>query len=109
MFDIKQLGSMLGDMQKNLQEIQEKSKNTILSAKSGGGLVSVSINGAGEVVDINIDDSLLEDKESLQILLISALNDAYKNVEENKKSLALSSLGDLGGLGGLGGLNPFQK
>ncbi len=91
---------MLGDMQKNVKELEEKSRQTLFNAKSGGGLVSVSINGAGEVVDISIDDSLLEDKDSLQILLISALNDAYKNMAENKKSLALSMLG---------GLNPFAK
>lgn len=86
---------MLGGMQEQIQEIEQKSKDTILTAKSGGGLLSVSINGAGEVVDILIDDSLLEDKESLQILLISALNDAYKNVEENRKSLALGMLGKI--------------
>lgn len=86
---------MLGGMQEQIQEMEQKSKDTILTAKSGGGLLSVSINGAGEVVDILIDDSLLEDKESLQILLISALNDAYKNVEENRKSLTLGMLGKI--------------
>ncbi len=86
---------MLGGMQEQIQEMEQKSKDTILTAKSGGGLLSVSINGVGEVVDILIDDSLLEDKESLQILLISALNDAYKNVEENRKSLALGMLGKI--------------
>lgn len=95
MFDIKNLRQMLGGMQEQIQEMEQKSKDTILTAKSGGGLLSVSINGAGEVVDILIDDSLLEDKESLQILLISALNDAYKNVEENRKSLALGMLGKI--------------
>lgn len=98
MFDINNLQNMLGDMQKNIKELEEKSKESVFTAKSGGGLLSVSINGAGEVVDINIDDSLLEDKEALQILLISALNEAYKNMESNKKSLALNMLG---------GLNPF--
>ncbi|RDU53417.1 YbaB/EbfC family nucleoid-associated protein [Helicobacter sp. MIT 01-3238] len=95
MFDIKNLSQMLGGMQEQIQEMEQKSKDTILTAKSGGGLLTVSINGAGEVVDILIDDSLLEDKESLQILLISALNDAYKNVEENRKSLALGMLGKI--------------
>lgn len=95
MFDIKNLSQMLGGMQEQIQEMEQKSKDTILTAKSGGGLLSVSINGAGEVVDILIDDGLLEDKESLQILLISALNDAYKNVEENRKSLALGMLGKI--------------
>lgn len=90
MFDMNNLTSMFGDIQKNIQEMESKSKETILTAKSGGGMVSVSINGAGEVIDLSIDDSLLEDKESLQILLISAFNDANKSVEENKKNIALN-------------------
>ncbi|WP_407381626.1 YbaB/EbfC family nucleoid-associated protein [Helicobacter sp.] len=98
MFDMNNLQNMLGDMQKNIKELEEKSKENVFTAKSGGGLLSVSVNGAGEVVDINIDDSLLDDKDALQILLISALNEAYKNMENNKKSLALNMLG---------GLNPF--
>ncbi len=95
MFDMNNLTSMLGDMQKNMKDFEEKSKEVILNAKSGGGLVSVSANGAGEVIDLQIDDSLLEDKESLQILLISAFNDLCKSIEENKKQMALGMLGDL--------------
>ncbi|MDO7252554.1 YbaB/EbfC family nucleoid-associated protein [Helicobacter cappadocius] len=98
MFDPEQLNGLFGNMQKELAGMEEKAKETTLTSKSGGGLVSVSVNGAGELVDIDIDNSLLEDKESLQILLISAINDAYKSVEENKKSMAMQMLS---------GLNPF--
>ncbi len=49
-------------------------------------MVTISANGTGEIVDITIDNSILEDKESLQILLISAMNDINKMVEDNKKS-----------------------
>ena len=96
--DLKKMGEMMEQMQSKAQELQEKSKETILTAKGGGGMVQVSANGAGEVVDISIDDSLMEDKESLQILLISTLNDLMKMVEDNKKSQAMNMLG---------GMNPF--
>lgn len=99
MLDIEQLTGLVGNMQKELADMEEKAKETITTSKSGGGLVSVSIKGSGELVDINIDDSLLEDKESLQILLISAINDAYKNIEEQKKSMALSMIGNLSPFG----------
>ncbi|CBG40242.1 YbaB/EbfC family nucleoid-associated protein [Helicobacter mustelae] len=95
MFDAKGLQDLLGNMQKSVGDLQEKAKSNVFTAKSGGGLVSVSINGAGELIDLSIDDSLLEDKESLQILLMSALNDAYRNVEENKKNLALDLFGGM--------------
>ena len=98
-------GLNLGDMNKMLEEVQskakeaqEQSKNIELAAKAGGGLIEIRANGLGEVIDLNIDDSLLEDKESLQILLISAMNDISKMVEDNKKSQAM---------GMMGGMNPF--
>ncbi|MDE7173457.1 MAG: nucleoid-associated protein, partial [Helicobacter sp.] len=42
-----------------------------------------------------IDDSLLDDKESLQILLISAINDVLANVQNNRNNMAMELLGDL--------------
>ncbi|MDR0761927.1 MAG: YbaB/EbfC family nucleoid-associated protein [Campylobacteraceae bacterium] len=99
-FDFSKMGSMFEEAQKKVQELQEEAKNKTFTAKSGGGLVSVSINGSAEVIDITIDDSLLSDKDSMQILLISAANDALKMVEEDRKLLASKMLGGFGGLRG---------
>lgn len=96
--DLGKMGKMMEQMQKKAQQMQEQSKNIQLTAKGGGGLIEVVANGTGEVIDINIDDSLLDDKESLQILLISTINDAIQMTEDNKKSQAM---------GMLGGMNPF--
>ena len=98
--DMGKMSEMMSQMQEKAKEIQEQSKNVQFTAKSGGGLVEVTVNGTGEVIDLNIDDTILEDKEYLQILLISAINDANKMVEENKKSQAM---------GMMGGMNPFGK
>lgn len=95
----------LGDMNKMFESMQESAKklqteleSKIFTVKSGGGMVEITMNGKGEAVDINIDDSLLEDKDSLQILLIGAINDANKMVEDNRQNSAM---------GMLGGINPF--
>jgi DNA-binding YbaB/EbfC family protein len=96
--DLGNMGKMMEQMQEKAKEIQEQAKNVQLTAKAGGGLVELTANGAGEVIDLSIDDSLLEDKESLQILLISVMNDINKMVEDNKKSQAM---------GMMGGMNPF--
>jgi DNA-binding YbaB/EbfC family protein len=95
------MSKMLEGMQENAKKLQEELESKTFSVKSGGGMVEVTINGKGEILDINIDDSLLSDKDSLQILLIGAINDANKMVEQNKQSSAM------GMLGGLGGINPF--
>lgn len=95
MFDMNNLNQMLGDFQKKAQELQRANQDKTFNAKSGGGMVSVTMNGANEVVDIEIDDSLLEDKESMQILLISAINDTLKMVEDDKKHSALQMMGGM--------------
>ena len=97
-FDLGNMGKMMEQMQEKAKEIQEQAKNVQFTAKAGGGLVELTANGAGEVIDLTIDDELMEDKEYLQILLISAMNDVNKMAEENKKSQAM---------GMMGGMNPF--
>ena len=91
--DLSKLGQAFGDIQAKAKEMQDASASKIFTAKSGGGMVSVSANGNSQVIDITIDDALFEDKDSLQILLIAAINDCLKSVEENKKSDAMNMLG----------------
>jgi len=95
------MSKMLEVMQENAAKLQAELESKTFNVKSGGGLVEVSMNGKGEVIDLNIDDSLLSDKNALQILLIGALNDASKMVQQNQQSSAM------GILGGIGGMNPF--
>ncbi len=98
-FDFSKMGAMLEEAQKQAQKMQEDANSKEFTAKSGGGLVSISMNGNNEVIDITIDDSLMSDKESLQILLISAMNDVTKMVEDNKKLATTQMLSSIGGFG----------
>ena len=99
--DLKNLN--LNDMMKQVQEMAETSKednaNKVFTSKAGGGMIEISINGNSEVIDLQIDDSLLEDKDSLQILLISCMNDVIKQSDENKKMMAMNMMGGLGSFG----------
>jgi len=92
------MSKMLEGMQENADKLQAELESKTFNVKSGGGLVEVSMNGKGEVIDLNIDDSLFSDKVSLQILLIGAINDANKMVQQNQQNSAM---------GMLGGMNPF--
>ena len=67
MFNPEDLAKTLENLQENFKNAQEENKNLTFSAKSGGGLVSVSANGEGEIIDISIDDSLLELFESKKL------------------------------------------
>lgn len=99
--DLKNLN--LGDMINKFQDIaknaQDENASKLFTSKAGGGMVEITINGNSEVVDLKIDDSLLEDKDSLQILLISCINDIIKQSDENKKMMAMSLMGNLGSFG----------
>ena len=83
-----------GNMQKQLQQMQVvqqqmESMQSELEAKefettSGGGAVKVKINGAKEVLAIDIDKEVVdpEDVEMLQDLIVAALNEAMRQVDE---------------------------
>lgn len=94
------LNSMMKQVQDMADNAKEENSNRIFTSKAGGGMVEISINGNSEVIDLQIDDSLLEDKDSLQILLISAMNDVIKQSDENKKMMAMNMMG---------GMNPFGQ
>ena len=98
--DLGNLQGMMEEVQKKAQEMQAKTANERYEGKSGGGLISAVLSGNGELVDLNIDDSLLEDKEALQILLMSAVNEALSKMEEGKRKSALEMMG---------GFNPFAS
>jgi len=98
MFDMGDMGKMLEGMQVNADKLKEDLASKSFSVKTGGGMVELSVNGNGEVIDLTIDDDLLSDKDSLQILLIGAINDANKMVQQNQQQSAMSMLG---------GINPF--
>ncbi|MSN95879.1 YbaB/EbfC family nucleoid-associated protein [Campylobacter sp. FMV-PI01] len=94
-FDLSKMGEMFEEIQKKAKNLEDENANKEFCIKAGAGMIEIKINGKGEVLDLNIDDELLEDKASLQILLISAINDAVKLIENQKKELASKMLGGL--------------
>lgn len=94
------LNDLMGQVQDMAQKAKEEGANKVFTSNMGGGMVKLSINGNSEVIDLEIDDSLLEDKDSLQILLISAMNDVIKQADESKKAMAMNMMG---------GINPFSN
>lgn len=93
--DFSKMSEMFEQVQKKATELENELANKEFTAKSGGGLVSASVNGKGELIDLNIDETLLEDRESLQILLISAINDALNMANLNRQNIAGNIFGGL--------------
>lgn len=71
-------------LQKNMEETKKQLELMSFESTSGGGVVSVKMNGKKEIVSIKLKPEIVDpdDIEMLQDLIISCINDAYKKVEE---------------------------
>lgn len=86
----------LRKMQKQMMEAQEKLQNTVYTGTAGG-VVKVEVKGTHEVLSVTIDpEAMKEDIEMVQDMIILAINDANKKIEDD----ANSSLGAFGNMGG---------
>ena len=101
MFDfMKNMSQLKGKM----SEIQEQLAKYEVEATSGGGIVTATANGTGQLVKLEIKDGALDgDNEMLQDLILSAVNEAISRAQDQAKK----EIGKLtGGMGMPGGL-PF--
>ncbi len=83
MTNIGRLMKQAQEMQAKMARMQEKLADMELSGAAGGGLVSATLNGKGELRKLKIDPSLADpdDIEVLEDLVIAAFNDAKAKVE----------------------------
>jgi nucleoid-associated protein EbfC len=79
------------------EQLQKRMSEVRVEASSGGGMVTVVVNGAKQVQSIRIDPDVVskDDLEMLQDLIAAAVNDAGRKVDEQ---LGQSMSGLLGGL-----------
>lgn len=87
-------------MQKQMAEKQEELAERTLEMTSGGGAVKVTINGKREIQELKINPDVVDpdDVEMLEDLIISAMNEALRQVEE----MYNNEMGRLtGGMGGM--------
>lgn len=78
MKDIMGLMKKAGEMQAKMQEMQDEAANAQVEGTAGGGLVTITMTGKGEMRGLSIDPSLLNESEGeiLEDLIIAAHNDA---------------------------------
>jgi DNA-binding YbaB/EbfC family protein len=103
-------------MQEDMQAAQDALANATVEASAGGGVVTATVTGDGDLRRISIDPSVVdpEDVETLEDLVVAAVSEAMrqaKELQQEKLGAATGGL-DLGGalgslgLGGPGGLLP---
>ncbi len=98
---MQQLMKQAQKMQEQLETAQAELGRTEVTGSAGGGLVTATVLGSGELQAIVIDPKVVDpdDVETLQDLIVAAMRDASRAAAE----LASAKMGPLaGGMGGLG-------
>jgi DNA-binding YbaB/EbfC family protein len=88
--------AMMQQAQKMQQKLQEDIAAIRVEASAGGGMVSVKMDGMKKCIGIKIDPEAAGDVEMLQDMILAALNEAYKKVEDQSQAKMSGVLGGMG-------------
>jgi nucleoid-associated protein EbfC len=92
-------GMNLQQMMKQAQKMQEQMAKDMdelrVEASAGGGIISVQMSGNKEVLSIKIDPEAASDVEMLQDLIVAAVNEAGRKVDEVVQSKLGNALGGM--------------
>lgn len=75
------MGGLMAGLQSQMKQVQENAEKVEVEG-SAGGLVSVRMNGAQELLSIRIDDKAMADRELLEDLVRAAVNDGVRKSKE---------------------------
>jgi DNA-binding YbaB/EbfC family protein len=103
---VKNLGDLMKQaqaMQTKMQEVQQRLAETRIDGTSGGGMVTVTLKGTGDLAAVQLDDSLLRPGEGEMIsdLIIAAHADAKRKMDARQAELIKEVAGPLAGLPGM--------
>jgi nucleoid-associated protein EbfC len=86
---------LMKQAQKMQEQLHKQMETTVVEATAGGGMVSVKMNGNKQLLSVQVDPEVFAggDKEMLQDLIVAAVNEGIRKVEETMNS----QLGNLTG------------
>ena len=98
--DLGKMKEMMGQAKQMQEQMEKKLAATVVEASSGGGVVTVKMNGKKEVLRIKIEATALgsstSDLELLEDLIAAAVNEAGRRADEAMRS---SMAGMMSGMG----------
>jgi DNA-binding YbaB/EbfC family protein len=97
-FDLGNIGEMMKQAKQMQEDMKREMQQVRVEASVGGGIVTVAMNGAKEVLDVKLDPESVKsgDAEMLQDLILAAVNEAGRKVDEAMKGKLSSKLGGMG-------------
>ncbi|WP_263384249.1 YbaB/EbfC family nucleoid-associated protein [Granulicella arctica] len=106
--DLGKMKEMMSQAKQMQEEMEQKLASTVVEATSGGGVVTVKMNGKKEVLKLKIDPTVMgssaSDLELLEDLIIAAMNEAGRRADQAMQSSVKGMMGGLN-LPDLPGLN----
>jgi DNA-binding YbaB/EbfC family protein len=97
--DLAKMKEMMGQARQMQEQMERKLAETTVEASSGGGIVSVTMNGKKEVLRLKIDPTVIgssaSDIELLEDLITAAVNEAGRRADDAMKSSVASMMGGL--------------
>jgi nucleoid-associated protein EbfC len=78
------LQQMMKQAQQMQEKLQKQMETTVIEATAGGGMVSVKMNGQKQLLSVQIEPEVFSggDKDMLQDLIVAAINEANRKVDE---------------------------
>jgi len=82
--DMNEIMRQAQQMQQKMSQVQNELAGRTVAASVGGGMVSVTLNGKNELLSVQIDREVInpEDREMLQDLIVSAVNEGLKKAQD---------------------------
>ena len=98
--DLGKMKGMMGQAKLMQEQMEKKLAATVVEASSGGGVVTVRMNGKKEVLRVKIEPTAMgssaSDLELLEDLIAAAVNEAGRRAAEAMKSSVAGMMGGLG-------------
>jgi hypothetical protein len=101
--EVSALQQMLSRFKQLQEDLQRQVNSVTVEATSGGGMVSVKMNGQKQIVDVRIEPDVFasKDQEMLQDLVRAAVNEASRRVDEELANQMKNLSGGIPGIAGL--------
>lgn len=90
-------------MQRQMEEKSKEFEDKEWEATAGGGAVKVRVSGKKEILSVKLSEEVVDpdDIEMLEDLIVAAVNEALRKMEEENAQMMQQLTGGLGGLGGM--------
>ena len=101
--EVKALQQMLSQFRQVQEKLEKQLDEIAVEASAGGGMVIVKMNGQKQLTEVGVEPDIFKskDQEMLQELILAAVNDAARRVDEELSKQVKDLTGGLPGIAGL--------